>query len=116
LLSDGSNCSGSNVGKIKQKGNNVKVKIKNGAPNSSWEVFETCQDGSGCHAGCGFTSLGTVTSNGAGKGKAKLPRALPNPVHYDLIGTGPLYWAGIFSVTTEDGVAGAPASAGDPTN
>jgi hypothetical protein len=109
LVDDSSDsCSGSTVGKVIQAAGTttVKVKITNGTPGTTRNVYETCQSGSGCHDGCGFTSLGTITTDGTGFARKKFTRVRADPVHYDICtdSCSSLYFSGVF---TSPGVAGA---------
>jgi hypothetical protein len=103
----GSSCSGPTVGKVIQKPGTttVKVKITNGTPGTTRDVYEVCQSGSVCHDGCGFDSLGTITTDGSGKAKKKFTRVRPDPVHYDICESG-CYYSGVF---TSPGIAGGAA-------
>lgn len=124
LLDDKSlSCTGSQVGKVIQKPGTttVKVKITSGTASTTRQVFEVCQSGTGCHAGCGFKSLGTITTDGSGFAKKKFTRQIADPVHYDICpGTtsgcsGGNYFAGLF--TSASGIVETGAvSGGDPSS
>ncbi|MCR4320231.1 MAG: hypothetical protein NUV74_07880, partial [Candidatus Brocadiaceae bacterium] len=70
-----------------------------------------CQSGTGCHSGCSFVSLGTITTDGSGKGKFKYkgPAKFAGTIHFDICaGTtsgcteGRSYFSGIFAAASDE--------------
>ena len=79
-------------------------------------VFWVCQSGP-CHTGCGFVSLGTVRTDGSGKGKFKYKGPIPfgGKVHFDVLYSGN-YYAGEFAAPDADLIeASEDVIEGDPT-
>jgi len=127
LVNDSGSCTGTVVGKVvvKKKGSDVLVKVKiiNGTPNTRRVVFWVCQSGTGCHSGCGFVSLGNITTDGSGNGKFKYkgPAPFAGTIHFDIcVGetscTGGNYFSGIFAAASDELIE-APEGVieGDPT-
>ena len=121
-------CSGGTVGKVIQKDGTttVKVKITSGTPGTTRQVFEVTSSGS-CHSSTGFTSLGTITTDGTGFARKKFTRVRADPVHYDICPgstsgcSGGNYFAGIFTSPSVAGGAAAVESGdavagGDPAS
>ncbi|MBI5307278.1 MAG: hypothetical protein HZB37_02795 [Planctomycetes bacterium] len=117
----GLDCSGSVVGNVKVKavgsGVLVKVKITKGSPNTSRTVYWVCQSGTGCHSGCGYVSIGTITTDGKGKGKFKYKGPIPmaGDIHFDILSSGN-YFSGIFAAPSTDTIEVSEGVVeGDPT-
>ena len=116
-------CTGSTVGRVvvKKKGSDVlvKVKITNGTPSTSRTVYWACQYGTGCHEHCAFKSIGTITTDGSGKGKFKYKGPIPidGTMHFDILNPSRgNYYSGIFAPPSDELVeASEDVIEGDPT-
>ncbi|HLE86357.1 MAG TPA: hypothetical protein VI727_01680 [Candidatus Brocadiaceae bacterium] len=115
-------CGGAVVGSVvlKKKGSDVlvKVKITKGVPNLLFEVYWTCTSGP-CHESCGFVNIGTMRTDGSGKGKFKYqgPIPLSGKVHFDVLYSG-VYYAGEFAAPDADLIEASEdvdVIEGDPT-
>jgi hypothetical protein len=112
----------------------VTVDFTSGQASTTFETFWVCTTiANGCHANaCGFTDLGQVTTDAAGKASKmfSLPAGNPFPgsyVHFDLCpGTpggctsGPMYtslcgtiWPSVTPLSSS--TSAAPSGAGDPS-
>jgi len=123
LLDDSAlQCTGPAVGKVFMQTLGTKVlvlwNITNGGASVTRQLFWNCQSGTGCHSGCGFESVGTITTNSSGKARkfAVVSPPFAGPMHWDICpGTtacsGPNLWSGIF--TTPFVSAGASGGTGD---
>ena len=80
-------------------------------------IFWTCTSGP-CHIACGFVNIGTIRTNGSGKGKFKYkgPIPLSGKVHFDVLYSGN-YYAGEFAAPSDADLIEASEDVieGDPT-
>jgi len=128
LLEDSAlTCSGPPVGKVFQHSRGTDVLtlwiIRNGGANVTRQLFFVCSTGP-CHGtGCGFKSVGTITTNASGVGVKFLSYANPFPgsgMHWDICPgstsgcSGTNLWSGFFTSPFSLGESEAP-SGGDPT-
>lgn len=121
-------CNGARVGVVIQRSLGADVQtlwiIGNGSPNQTRQLFYVCSAGP-CHQGCGFSTIGTITTNAAGRGFALNTFANPFPgnnMHWDICpGSGSCspatnYFSGVFvsPFLNADASQSSPAANGDP--